>query len=68
MQVFPITIKIYAESEQEAEEARHALGGFVDQMGRRGIPVTGSKIAEGLSRWEKNAFVRQQVINHFKKQ
>lgn len=68
MEVFPITIKIYAESEQEADEARRALGGFVDQMGRRGIHVTGGKIAEGVSRWERNAFVRQQIINHFKKQ
>lgn len=68
MEVFPITIKIYAESEQEADEARRALGGFVDQMGRRGIRVTGGKIAEGVSRWERNAFVRQQIINHFKKQ
>ena len=42
MKVFPITIKIYAEDEQEAEQARHALGGFVDRMGEMGIMVTGS--------------------------
>ena len=66
MKVFPITIKIYANDEQEAEQARHALGGFIDQLGQMGIPVTGSKIADGLSRWDKNAFVKSKIINHFK--
>lgn len=67
MQVFPITINIYAENEQEADAARHALGGFVDQMGQQGIAVTGNKIADGIARWQRNAFVRQQIINHFRK-
>lgn len=67
MQVFPITIKIYAENEQEAEVARHALGGFVDQLGQRGIPVTGNKIAEAAAQWDKNPFVKSRIINHFKK-
>lgn len=66
MKVFPITIKIYAEDEQEAEKARHALGGFVDQMGQMGIMVTGEKIADGMSRWDKNAFVKSKIIDHFK--
>ena len=66
MKIFPITVNIYAESEEEAERARHALGGFVDDMGRIGIAVRGSKIADGISRWEKNAFVKSQIIKHFK--
>lgn len=66
MKVFPITIKIYAEEEQEAERARQALGGFVDQMGQMGIMVTGNKIADGMSHWDKNAFVKSKIINHFK--
>lgn len=67
MQAFPITINIYAESEQEAEAARHALGGFVDALGKQGIAVTGDKIAEGIARWDKNPFVKSQIIKHFKK-
>ena len=66
MKVFPITIKIYAEDEQEAERARQALGGFVDQMGQMGVMVTGNKIADGMSQWGKNAFVKSKIINHFK--
>ncbi len=66
MKVFPITIKIYAEDEQEAERARHALGGFIDQMGQLGVMVTGSKIADGMERWDKNVFVKSRIIDHFK--
>ena len=66
MKVFPITIKIYAEDEQEAEKARHALGGFVDQLGQMGIPVTGNKIAQAVPKWDKNIIVKNQIINHFK--
>lgn len=66
MQVFPITIKIYAENEQEAEQARHALGGFVDQIGRHGLMVTGNKITAAVTRWEQNPFVKSQILKHFK--
>lgn len=65
MKVFPITIKIYAEDEQEAERARQALGGFVDQMGQMGLMVTGDKIAQAVPKWDKNMLVRSQVIKHF---
>lgn len=66
MKVFPITIKIYAENEQEAEQARQALGGFVDQMGQIGIMVTGHKIAQAVPKWDKNILVKSQIISHFK--
>ena len=66
MKVFPITIKIYAEDEQEAERARHALGGFVDQLGQMGIMVTGNKIAQAVPKWDKNILVKNQIISHFK--
>jgi len=65
MKVYPITVKIYAEDEQDAERARQALGGFVDQMGAMGIMVTAGKIADGVSRWDRNAFVRSKIIKHF---
>lgn len=66
MNVYPITIKIYAADEQEAQQAQHALGRFVNNMGALGIPVTGNKIADGVSRWDKNPFVKSKIINHFK--
>ena len=67
MNVYPITIKIYANDEQEAQRAQQALGQFVNDMGALGIPVTGDKVAEAMPKWKDNALVRQHVINHFKK-
>lgn len=66
MKVFPITINIYAENEQEADNARRAIGGFIDQMGQIGIAVTGNKISEAVPKWDKNAFIKGQIINFFK--
>ena len=67
MKVFPITVNIYAEDEQEAQLAQKALGQFVNDMGHIGIAVTGRKIAEAVPMWNANNLVRQQIINHFKK-
>lgn len=66
MNVYPITIKIYANDEQEAHRAQHALGQFVNDMGALGIPVTGNKIAEAVPQWNKNIIVKNQIISHFK--
>lgn len=66
MKVFPITVNIYAEDEEEAEQARHALGAFVDQLGQMGIMVTGRKVAQAVPRWDKNLLVKNQVISHFR--
>ena len=66
MNVYPITIKIYADDEQEAQRAQRALGKFVNDMGALGIPVTGRKIADGVPRWNANSFVKSRIIDHFK--
>lgn len=66
MNVYPITIKIYANDEQEAQRAQQALGQFVNDIGALGIPVTGDKIAEAVPRWNKNPIVKSQIINYFK--
>jgi hypothetical protein len=66
MNVYPITVKIYANDEQEALRAQQALGQFVNDMGALGIAVTGGKIAEAVPRWQKNALIKNQIITHFK--
>jgi len=67
MNVYPITIKIYANDEQEAQRAQQALGQFVNDLGAIGIAVTGDKIADIVPRWQSNVLVKNQIINHFKK-
>lgn len=66
MNVYPITIKIYADSEQEAQQAQQALGQFVNDMGAMGIPVTGNKIATAVPLWNQSPFVKSKIIEHFK--
>jgi hypothetical protein len=66
MKGFPITFNIYAETAEEAEEARMALVAFIGQHARQGRAVTGRKIAQAVSNWEKNPLVKNQIINYFK--
>lgn len=66
MNVFPITVKIYADDEQEAQMAQKALGQFVNDMGAIGIPVRGAKIAEAVPKWNQNPFIKSKIIDHFK--
>lgn len=61
MNVYNITVPIYAESEQEAMEAQQALFGFVSRYRERNVAVTGSKIAAALKNLESNPFIKSQV-------
>lgn len=62
----PITFSIYANDEAEAQAARHAIVKFINDHAAQGRAVTGQKIADALSRWEKNPIVRTHIINFFK--
>ena len=62
LQGYEIKLNIYAESPQEAEQARQALIGFISQHAKHGRAVRGSKIVEAISRWEHNPFVKSQII------
>ena len=62
LQGFEIKFNIFAETPQEAEAARQALIGFIEQHRRQGRAVRGIKIVEAVSRWERNPFVKNQII------
>ena len=66
MKGYPITFNIYAESEQEAEEARMAIVAFIGEHAKHGRAVTGKKIAQAVSNWGNNPIVKSQIINFFK--
>lgn len=61
MNVYTITVPIYAESEQEAMEAQQALYNFVDRYREKNVAVTGSKVAAALKNLEGNPFIKSQV-------
>lgn len=61
MNVYTITVPIYAESEQEAMNAQQALYNFVNRYRERNVAVTGGKVAAALKNLESNPFIKSQV-------
>lgn len=61
MNVYTITVPIYAESEQEAMEAQKALFDFVNRYRERNVAVTGNKVAAALKNLESNPFIKSQI-------
>lgn len=61
MNVYNITIPIYAENEQEAMEGQQALFDFVNRYRERNVAVTGRKIAAALKNLESSPFIKSQV-------
>lgn len=67
MNVYNITIPIYAESQQEAMEAQNALFNFVNRYREKNVAVTGKKVASALNRLESSPFVKSQIDNFLMK-
>lgn len=61
MNVYNITIPIYAESPQEAQEAQDALFDFVNRYREKNVAVTGNKVASALKQLGGNPFIKSQV-------
>lgn len=63
---FPIQFNMYAENEQEIEECRKAIIGFIGLHASQCRAVTARKVTNALSNWDKNPMVRNWIINYFK--
>ena len=63
---FPISFNIYAESEEEVEEARMAIIAFIGLHASQCRAVTAKKVAQAIANWDKNPIVKSQIINFFK--
>ena len=63
--VYPISFEIYAQSPQEAEEARMAIIAFIGLHARQGRAVTGEKIAKAICNWDKNPIIKNKIIDYF---
>lgn len=61
---FPITFNIYAENEQEVEEARFVITEFINNNARQGRAVTAKKVANALAKWDSNPFIRNRIVNY----
>lgn len=63
-----ISFNIYADTDEEAENGRKAIIQFINIMGQYGAMVSGNKIAEAVANLNNNQFIKNQIINFFKKQ
>ena len=63
---FPLTFDIYAENEQEVQEARRAIIEFIGFHASQCRAVTALKVAHAIRNWQNNPIVRNRIINYFK--
>lgn len=62
MQGYKIEFYVYAESQEEADNAASEIKAFISSYAREGRAVTARKISEAVSRFKNNFLVR----NYFK--
>ena len=63
---FPITFNVYAFDEAEVERCRKAIVEFIGLHATECRAVTADKVAQAIRNWDKNPFVKNQVINYFR--
>lgn len=59
MQPYKITMYVYADNQQQADELQQSLYAFVDIKRQHGIAVTASKLTDALNKYGNNYFVNQ---------
>lgn len=62
MEGYKIEFNVYAENQQEADEAAETIKRFISAQAQEGRAVTAKKISEAVTRWGNNFFVK----NYFK--
>lgn len=65
MQGYELKFYVYADSPEEVDAARLAIVSFINQHAQHGRAVTARKVTEAVSRWDKNPFVRNRIIEFF---
>jgi hypothetical protein len=67
MRLYNVTIPVYADSEQDAQQAANALAAFVSEVKQQGRAVTAKGVADAASKWQRNAIVRNEILKQFPK-
>lgn len=62
MRGYEVKFNVYADSQEEADQAAGAIKGFISKMASKGVAVSGRKITAAVERWKDNIFVQ----NYFK--
>ena len=62
-----MTIPVYADNEEQAQQASQMLLHFVQEVKAQGRAVTAKGIGDAAGRWQSNAFVKNEILKHFPK-
>lgn len=66
MKGYEIRFQIYADSDEEVEDARRAIVDFIAEHARSGRAVTGRKLADAIRNWKSNIIVKNRIISYFR--
>ena len=67
MRLYNVTIPVYADNEQDAQQAANALAAFVTEVKQQGRAVTAKGVADAASKWQRNAIVKNEILKQFPK-
>ena len=62
MQGFEIKFNVYANDQNEADNARNAIVSFINNMAQQGYAVTGNKIINAINRWGNNPLIKNYFV------
>ena len=62
-----MAIPVYADNEEDAQMAANALAAFVSEVKAQGRAVTARGVTDAASKWQRNAFVKNEILKHFPK-
>lgn len=66
MNVSKIEFQIYTENDSDADILKKAICSFIEEFRKMGIAVTADKVANVLSKWDTNPFIKEQVIKYLR--
>lgn len=62
MQGFEIKFNVYANNQNEADNARNAIVSFINNMAQQGYAVTGNKIINAINKWGNNPLIKNYFV------
>lgn len=62
---FPVAFNIYAHDENEIEDMRRAIVGFINEHAAKGRAVTAGKVAKAIRQWDNNPIVKRKITEYF---
>jgi hypothetical protein len=67
MRLYNVSIPVYADNEQDAQQAANAIAAFVSEVKQQGRAVTAKGVADAASKWQRNAIVKNEILKQFPK-